>query len=622
MSTKLTRAVKLKTVSLKSTAPETYWSILAQLYRSYRSDVPLEPLGDIIKERDFNRLLDLADSWSSQQYTTAYEHYMMNQFSYLVKKQVLPSKYNPEERAKKLFRECEADMARVNRRFNAWCIDTDFGVSATRRRYNILLRKMRSFIAYLLGDEVPLRDVLEKVGFGPGASIGVSGNKTNAMRKLMAITSKCTVTPRAFTYLAAAVHENLWLRRGFTVDPDGHSHGGESDWAHRLYPVCEFVRYNKIVFVPKTAKIHRSIAVEPLGNSVLQKGADLVMRERLKRIGIDLSNQEINQEFARKGSLPGYQPGIATVDLSSASNRNSRELVRKLFPAPWFELLNSLRSEHYELDGERHEYEMFSSMGNGTTFPLETIIFVAACVACDCGRPGKDFSVYGDDIAIPSCKARDVIRLLRVLGHRANASKTFVTGLFRESCGEDWFGGESVRPFVFDYLLDSVQNVFKFLNQTKARPHWAEFFEPCRQYVLRLLPSDLRLFRPFKGQADSGIDGETDEVLTSPNCRFDKTTGLWSWRELAVVPVRDDYYTETSEGRLGPHAFVQWYGVHTLRSAGHSLSEKVRVGDHGEFPTWFDLRNVTRTNVTRKRGAGATSNWLPLAAQSWPPKPA
>jgi len=608
MITKLARNVKLKSSSLKRHSSENYWSILAQLYRGHRDDIDLSPLGEIIRSKDFDRLLDLADLWSTQSYTTAYEHYMYNQFALLAKKQVLPSRYNPEERAKKLFRECEADMARVNLRFKAWCIDTDFGVSATRVRYNALLRRMRAFIAYVLGDDVPLGSVLQQVGFGPGASIGVSGRATNAMRKLNALSSCPTVTPRAFTYLAMAVHENLWLRRVVSDDPDGHT-DGTWNWASRLKPMCEFVRYNKIAFVPKTAKIHRSIAVEPLGNSLLQKGADLVMRAMLRRVGLDLRFQEPNQEFARIGSLEDSQRRIATVDLSSASNRISRELVRQLLPAPWFEFLNSIRSEHY-LDGkETRRYEMFSSMGNGTTFPLETLIFAAACHAVGCGVPGRDFVVYGDDIAIPAEKAGDLAKLLRVMGHRTNSDKTFSKGPFRESCGEDWFGGESVRPFVFDYLLDSVQSVFKFLNQTEARPHWTEFFKPCRHFVLRLLPCELQFFRPYPGQADTGIDGKSDEILTGRHCRYDKATGTWTWIELAMTPLQDHYYCPS--GRTEPLDAVKWYGVHTLRSAAHSSTHARRTGDHGEFPTWFNLRQAVRANTVRKRGAGATSNWLP-----------
>lgn len=288
MSTALLRLSSSKSKELKSTAQDVFWAMLAQLYRAHKAECPIPALEEIIKKRDFDGALDLADLLSSQKYTTAREHYVSNQFAYLLKKQTLPSRFNPEARALSKFASTESVMTTVNMRFRAWDIDHDFGASATRQRYNALFRRMRAFITYVIGDEPDLSAVFDQVGFGPGASLGVSGNATNAMRKLLC-DRKLSVTPRAFTYLAAAVSSNLWLRRKFSPDPDGFRGCGADYWVKTLMPHCEFVRYNKITFVPKTAKVLRTIAVEPLGNSILQKGAGEVFVLRLKRIGLDLS---------------------------------------------------------------------------------------------------------------------------------------------------------------------------------------------------------------------------------------------------------------------------------------------------------------------------------------------
>lgn len=608
MSTKLLRLVKRQSEKLSASAPEIFWSLLSQLYRAHKSSGDIGDLLPVLKARDFNAALDLADRWSTQSYGSAYEHYMFNQFAYLIKKQVLPSRYNPRANALAKFASSELHMERVNRRFSSWCLHTDFGVSPTRAKYNKLLRKMEGFISYVIGDEPNLYEVFSKVGFGPGASLGVHGDATNAMRKLSV--KGLTVTPRAMTYLASAISQNLWLRRKFSPDPDGFVNGIPGFWVNTLKSEAEFVRYNKLALVPKTAKTLRTIAVEPLGNSLLQKGADLVLRSRLKRVGIDLSRQEINQEFARIGSLELPERGFATIDLSSASDHVATEVVRKLFPPAWFEFLNSIRSESYEIDGERRPYHKFCSMGNGTCFPVETLIFVAACHAVGCGNPGKDFTVYGDDIIVPSAKARDLIKLLRILGHTTNKEKTFIEGPFRESCGEDWFGGISVRPFVFDYALDSVQNVFKFLNQTKSRTLWVDFFQPVRQYVVRLIPENLRFFRPFKGEVETGIDGEPDEVLISKYCTY--RCGTWYWTQLRITPKEDVYWSKTDHGFSEPPDFVKWYGVHTLTSgtgASVSLRKRKSIPPYGDV--WFTLRNRVTTSVVREHSAGATSNWLP-----------
>lgn len=621
MGAELLRLAIKQSKKLSTTAPVTYWSLLSQLYHAHKDNADIEALGPVIRARDFDAALDLADDWSSQQYSSAYVHYVRNQFAYLIKKQILPSKYDPEARAWEAFQSAELDCSKTNRRFQNWCFDTDFGVSKRRAAFNEQLRKMRSFISYTIGETPMLDQVFEKVGFGPGASLGVHGKATNAMRKLTV--EELTITPRAVTYFAAAVSKNLWLRRVFSSDPDGHTDGRLS-WLTAVRRVAKYVRYNNITFVSKTAKVLRTIAVEPLGNSVLQKGVELVLKLCLKRIGIDLSSQTLNQEMAREGSL-GFPRKLSTIDLKAASDSVAWWIVRKLFPPDWFELLNSLRSAEYQHGGLVGTYAKFSSMGNGTTFPIETLIFTAACVAVGCGSPGRDFTVYGDDIVVPSEKAGELISLLRVLGFRTNTDKTFVSGPFRESCGEDWFEGISVRPFVFDYALDSVENVFKFLNQTKNRPEWVEFFAPVRSYVLRLLPVKLHLYRPFKGAVDGGIDAGVDEASRSDTCQY-IGNGVWKWLEIAHRPKKDTRYVATQTGMWEePPDHVMWYGVHTLTSGINAINRRVwkpwvgppRKRDRsgpGEQP-WFTLRRAVKTTMTWESHGGAESNWLP--GQRW-----
>jgi hypothetical protein len=85
---------------------------------------------------------------------------------------------------------------------------------------------------------------------------------------------------------------------------------------------------------------------------------------------------------------------------------------------------------------------MFSSMGNGATFCLETLIFAAACYAVGSRR----FRVYGDDVIIePECYD-EYLRLTRFLGFSINHDKTFRDGPFRESCGLDVWNGVDVTP--------------------------------------------------------------------------------------------------------------------------------------------------------------------------------
>jgi hypothetical protein len=94
-------------------------------------------------------------------------------------------------------------------------------------------------------------------------------------------------------------------------------------------------------------------------------------------------------------------------------------------------------------------------MGNGYTFELETLLFLAICHAAaklhgECGYDlinNKEMSVYGDDIIVPHRMSDTVVSLLRFFGFSLNPRKTFLTGSFRESCGGDFFNGREVTPY-------------------------------------------------------------------------------------------------------------------------------------------------------------------------------
>jgi len=247
---------------------------------------------------------------------------------------------------------------------------------------------------------------------------------------------------------------------------------------------------------------------------------------RLKRIGIDLAEQDHNRERAKIGSVTGEW---ATIDLSSASDSIATEFVRELLPPEWFELLNSTRSLNYLVNGNKTRFHKFCSMGNGFCFPLETLLFSAICHAAGAGEPGKDFLVYGDDIIVRTEHVEKLLHLLSYCGFTPNSKKTFYNGSFRESCGADWFAGEDVRPYTLDHKLDSVQNIFKFLNLSRRSFRTELFFREIRSSVLHMLPRNLRLFRPQRGPADSGIDMTGDEHLYAPHCRFNKNLQCWEY---------------------------------------------------------------------------------------------
>jgi hypothetical protein len=174
-----------------------------------------------------------------------------------------------------------------------------------------------------------------------------------------------------------------------------------------------------------------------------------VIRARLFRFaGIDLDHGHIEHgKLAREGSLTGC---YATIDLSSASDTVADNLVKLLLPPAWYDLLDSLRSPYTSVDGKWVKLEKFSSMGNGFTFELETLLFWAISSECQAPYDEHQVRVYGDDIIVPTESAKDVVGALSYFGFSCNKEKTFVEGAFRESCGSDYFQGVAVRPYYLE----------------------------------------------------------------------------------------------------------------------------------------------------------------------------
>lgn len=405
-----------------------------------------------------------------------------------------------------------------------------------RERYAVAKQLMRTYIKGVLG-KLNILDVYDECDFGPGASVGVGGVGTNAARKLLA--AKWSVTPTAVPYALGALWHNAQVRElllnpsnapYYCLDPDRFYSAVQS----RL----ELVGYNKIAIVPKTASCSRTIAVEPLLNTFLQKGVDVVMRKKLLRNGIDLSDQKRNQALALCGSLGGSDPYV-TIDLSSASDSISMELVRELLPFEWFDFLRVLRSPCYQLpDGSYQPYQKFVSMGNGFCFPLETLLFASVCHAasmlttCD-----GTFSVYGDDIIVRQSTALLVLELLRALGFRHNPDKTFLFGPFRESCGGDYLLGVPVRPVYLHYRLNNTQALMKFHNMLRRNVFWSSFSDDLKLWSF--CPKDERFFRQSQGQADTAFEVDRDIFMSSPFVKWNRHEQRWSWKEFLVQPVTD-----------------------------------------------------------------------------------
>ena len=228
--------------------------------------------------------------------------------------------------------------------------------------------------------------------------------------------------------------------------------------------------YNNVTTVPKDGRKDRPIAKEQTGNIYLQLGVGAIIRSRLRGVGVDLNTQaEINRKLALESSRTKE---FFTIDLSNASDTIGYDLVQALLPNSWFKLLDSLRAPWGVLPtGEAFLYRKFSSMGNGFTFELETIIFMALChgVSRVYGDRSDRFAVFGDDIIGPDYLYTQCRIYLEYSGFQVNSEKSFHgSARVRESCGVDGLDGYNIRPFFVKQAPDTVLDGIGLRNRIRA----------------------------------------------------------------------------------------------------------------------------------------------------------
>ncbi|DAD51104.1 TPA_asm: RNA-directed RNA polymerase [ssRNA phage SRR7976300_3] len=322
-------------------------------------------------------------------------------------------------------------------------VDPEYNI-LPRVTYSAFMRKVVDITTGIIGEIPP--DVSDLGRFSGGASTSRSRASSHPSMKF---TGEADVTERCREIgedLIGTSSQDLWVRlRG----------------SNELTTVDG----NVLFVVPKNSDIDRCACKEPDINMYLQLGAGRFIRSALRREGINLNDQQVNNDLAREGSITG---DLATLDLSSASDSITREFVFQSIPIFWFTLLDSLRCHITTIDGEKHVNEMFSSMGNGFTFELESLLFyaVAKAVAYVTGTPGR-ISVYGDDLIVPTQMSHDLIFVLQFLGFGVNEDKSFVEGPIRESCGGHYYNGATITPFYVRKPIITLIDCIHIANQLR-----------------------------------------------------------------------------------------------------------------------------------------------------------
>lgn len=471
------------------------------------------------------------------------EQFFAAQLGALTKRMEGLQGFDPESKARSRWEAAEHRCRRTNQRLRAWSTRT-----TKVRPYADRIDAARRFVRAVLGDspyeERTFSEILGSCRFGPGTTTTTHGDATHLCAKLM---SEWVATPTCMPFVIAAlarvpvIHQLLGFSNGsfLCLDPDGFRDA-----------VVEKTRCHdsndNVMWVPKNSETHRAIGQPVLLNGFVQNGIGDWLTSRLQDFGIDLRDQSKNQRLARKGSSTDPHPRgpWATIDLEMASDTISQEIVRLLVPPEWYTFLSRVRVPTYTLDGKVRDYHKFSAMGNGFTFPLESLIFAALCHAVtglradhydDFGRDG--FSVYGDDLIIRQSYALELVELLAFAGFRTNVDKTFLFGSFRESCGEDYVDGFNIRPaFVKGERLDIIQLV-----GVHNRLMRSAFFVPfIALQRLRSLWPDRRVPLRLWGGVDDGAFMVPFEDFLSSGPRPDMGYQAYVGYSLTVEPVHDD----------------------------------------------------------------------------------
>ncbi|UJQ85681.1 MAG: putative replicase protein [Wruxavirus allofaecicola] len=244
---------------------------------------------------------------------------------------------------------------------------------------------------------------------------------------------------------------------------------------------------SKLIAVPKTQKGPRLIASEPTSHQWIQQGIARLFIERMGEtcLGncISIRDQEPSRILALQAST---HRDLATIDLSSASDRVSCWLVERIFRKNLglLQMMHACRTRWIvnTIDKKSPKFSMlrkFTTMGSALTFPVQSYIYAVVCIGVDIwaeslrqprgsregilqtsavgrvsnrqwrsmlNRSSRRIRVFGDDLIHPTHSTPLLCKVLSYLGLKVNVHKTFTASFFRESCGLDAYKGIEVTP--------------------------------------------------------------------------------------------------------------------------------------------------------------------------------
>jgi hypothetical protein len=384
-----------------------------------------------------------------------------------------------------------------------------------------------------------------------------------------------------------------------------HSYSSWADNGARVGEISSREASSRLVAVPKTFLKPRLIAAEPSENQWCQQNLWRYFRERCEGSWINSfirfgeregkaswkstkTVETLNQTLCKKGSLDG---SLLTCDLSAASDRVTCAVVGQLFrgnPGLLCHLqavrTRFLRQGINPLVPMEIELRKFSTMGSACTFPIESLVFLAitlASVLTDKGERATErkikalagsVAVFGDDIIAPNDCWEFLQKALSALHFEVNASKSFATGKFRESCGVDSFRGVDVTPVYWKGICTNAPESIAMTLATSNNFH-RKWFMNVAQHMRSTMPCDF-----VTVAMDSGVEGKKSfarPIVSDYEVRWNRdlqktevSTSVLSMRSEKLAPCDDSglfqYFTEE------PDPYVMW-------SAGVAQKPTLRI---------------------------------------------
>lgn len=399
---------------------------------------------------------------------------------------------------------------------------------------------------------------------------------------------------------------------------------------------------SKYQAVPKDIKSVRPITMESIAMQYAQQS--------LKRQFYKLNDERAtfsgyfttysDQTRSRKLALLGSSQRVLgdtrpiTVDLSSASDFLSSELVALVFPSAIVHKIMCARTWDVQIGKSVVEVGMYAGMGSATTFPVQTLIFTGIAVMAVVSslfkkefggydtwevmlseyltrgsyfmQPRVYFSntcIYGDDIIVPEIATEQLFMLLERFGLRVNYAKSFYgTSAVREACGIFSLAGWDITPVryrvpVHSGTIDSA--VYESLRQAANLAFNSNYLDLNRFFIRYA-----RAFKLFQsGRSRKGRDNMLFEEYRGPGLDY---IGWISIREIPTF--RKEVFGDLRDCQFGT------LGISKTKRSEYSESyyyeeasflltfEDLLTEDHGRIPRGIRVSKRTAYRKSDKNG--------------------